>query len=252
MKHSRIAALLMSLGAPLVQAGISISPPGIELKPGQQTAELRVSNDGEQPVSMQASLVRWTQDAEGRDAESDSRDFVLYPKLFQIAPGKDQVLRVGRLPGAPGNGETELAYRLTLRELPVDQGTTSGVGVLLRLRLPVWLLPVQVRREWAVAAPQMVAGGDGGPRLTAPISNRGNGRLRLSEVAYQAVDASGQTQAELKASGWYVLAGASVGFPVDLTPEFCAKASQIRVIAHAQDGQREAAGPAAAICGARR
>ena len=252
MKALVPAVLTLALLAPLAQAGISISPPGIELKPGQQTAELRVSNDGDHEVSMQASLVRWTQDSEGRDAETESRDFVLYPKLFQIAPGKDQVLRVGRLPGAPGNGDTELAYRLTLRELPLDQGLANGVGVLLRLRLPVWLLPVQPRRDWSVAAPLAVSAGEGAPRLSALISNRGNSRLRLSEVVYQALDASGQSQAELKASGWYVLAGASLGFPVELTPEFCAKASQIRVIARVQDEQRQSTGPSAPVCGARR
>lgn len=254
MKHVSLVALVLApvlgLMAPLARAGLSISPPGLELRPGQQTAELRVSNDGEQAVSIQASLARWTQDAEGRDTESDSRDFVLYPKVFQVEPGKDQVLRVGRLPGAPGNGDTEIAYRLTLRELPVDRGTGSGVGVLLRLRLPVWLLPLKLQRDWSVEAPVAVARPAGPPRLGATVRNRGNGRLRLAEVVYQSLDADGRRLAELKVSGWYVLAGASAAFPVEPTPGFCAGARQIRVLARLADEEREATGPAAPVCAA--
>ena len=250
MKHAAIAAALLLPIAPLARAGINISPPGIELKPGQQTAELRVSNDGETPVSMQASMVRWAQTAEGVDQESDSRDFVLYPKLFTIKPGEPQIVRVGRLPGAPGNGDTEIAYRLSLRELPVDQGSSGSIGVTLRLRLPVWLLPIKAVKDWSLgtleALPPEQPGG--APGIAVPLRNAGNSRVRTVDFKFQSLDAQGAVLQELTVPGWYALAGASPRYPARLTPEFCRQAAQIRVIARSTDDSRETRAPAAPYC----
>jgi P pilus assembly chaperone PapD len=254
MKHAAIAAALLLLTAPLARAGISISPPGIELKPGQQTAELRVSNDGDAPVSMQASMVRWAQTAEGVDQESDSRDFVLYPKLFTIKPGEPQIVRVGRLPGAPGNGDTEIAYRLSLRELPVDQGNSGSIGVTLRLRLPVWLLPIKAVKDWSLgkleALPPEQPGG--APGVAVPLRNAGNSRVRTIDFKFQSLDAQGAVLQELSVPGWYALAGATPRYPARLTPEFCRQAAQIRVIARTTDDSRETSAPAAPYCAALR
>jgi len=250
MKHAAVAAALLLPIAPLARAGISISPPGIELKPGQQTAELRVSNDGETPVSMQASMVRWAQTAEGVDQESDSRDFVLYPKLFTIKPGEPQIVRVGRLPGAPGNGDTEIAYRLSLRELPVDQGNSGSIGVTLRLRLPVWLLPIKAVKDWSLgtleALPPEQPGG--APGIAVPLRNAGNSRVRTVDFKFQSLDAQGAVLQELTVPGWYALAGATPRYPARLTPEFCRQAEQIRVVARTTDDSRETSAPAAPYC----
>lgn len=243
------AGLLILASRPAC-AGISISPPGLELKPGQQTAELLVSNDGDAPMSMQASMVRWAQSADGVDQESESRDFVLYPKVFSVKPGEPQVVRVGRLPGVPVNGDTEIAYRLSLRELPVDQGNAGSIGVTLRLRLPVWLLPQKLVKNWSLGALEAIAPDKPGapPGIAVPVRNAGNTRLRTVDLKYQALDAQGAVAQELTVPGWYALAGASPRFPVRLTPEFCRQAVQIRVSARTSDEHRETEAAAAPYC----
>ena len=221
-------------------AGLTVSPPHVKFEPGQQTAEVRLMNPGAEPVTVQASAQRWTQQADGSEPAGTAADFMLYPKVFAVAPGASQVVRLGRLPGAAAS-PGEVAYRLVLRELPVER-KGGGISVTTRFVLPVWVTPARSRADWGVT--------DAGPRAAA-VSNRGNVHVRLVDVSYAALGADGRVRQEVKVPGWYVLAGAQRTFAAKLPKDFCDGAMKISAVAHAVDESRHAEWPAAQWCGDR-
>lgn len=229
---------------PSFAVGLSVSPPHVRLAPGQQTATVTLANQGERAVTVQASAQRWTQSADGTELETEATDFALYPKVFTVEPGKTQTVRLGRLPAAPARPESEAAYRLTLRELPVERGDSSGISITTRLRLPVWLLPKDPRSDWGLTA----TGTDDG-MIAAAVSNRGNVHVRLVELSYAALGADGAVRGEVTAPGWYVLAGVSKAFPAKLPQGFCTGTARIRAVARTVDGEQRQEWPASAVCG---
>lgn len=257
----RLCGSLAMLSAFSVQAaGLSVSPPYARFEPGQQTAEVRLTNDSDKPVSVQASAQSWTQTADGVEQESEATDFALYPKVFTVAPGKTQIVRMGRLPTAQARPQSEVAYRLSLRELPVDDGKAEGISVTTRLRLPVWLLPADKRPDWGVgeiaaltadSPAKSPEGKSEAPSrgVAAGIHNRGNVHLRLVDVVYSALGADGVVKSTATAPGWYVLAGAAKPFPVKLPEGFCAGAVKISAVARTAEDSRRAEYPASMVCG---
>lgn len=115
-----------------------VRPVRIDLSPRQTATQLVVSNPGPHPLLVQAEAFDWTQD-QTRDQLSPSQSLILNPPIFELAPGAQQVLRVGlRRAAEPG---VERAHRVWLTQVPTPgAGTDSGVQMLLRVSLPVFVL----------------------------------------------------------------------------------------------------------------
>lgn len=176
-------------------ADIGVLPVGLGLGAGHDRAAVTVTNQGTEAVTIQVETVSWTQTDEGQDEYAPSRDLLINPPLFTIAPGKAQVLRVGLR--RPPSGGRETAYRLFLREVPpppaptVDAANAGVPGVhirvLLELRLPVYVAPTKVVRgqQW-----QGRRTTDGAIEVT--MVNDGNVHMNISELALRAADATAE------------------------------------------------------------
>lgn len=170
-------------------ADISIMPVGISLAAGRDRAAVNVTNQGQEGVVMQVEAVTWSQ-VDGEDRYAPSRDLLVNPPLFSLAPGRSQVLRVG-LRRPPG-GEREQAYRLLLREVPppgrvaAPEGGQGNVRVLLQIRIPVYVEPAKVVRaqEWRGRR-----GEDGKVALT--MTNTGTVHTVVTALNLRAADAAG-------------------------------------------------------------
>lgn len=181
-----LAALLLACAADATD--VAVQPIGLHLGPGHDRGAITVLNQGRDSVVMQVETVAWSQ-ADGQDQYQPSRDLLVNPPMFTLAPGRSQVLRVG-LRKPPG-GTRETAYRLLLREVPppgstrVDSGDGAGrVLVLLQMRLPVYVAPNNPVRtsSW-----QAVPGIEGGLRVT--LRNTGNVHLVVNALALRAAGA---------------------------------------------------------------
>jgi fimbrial chaperone protein len=94
-------------------------------------AVLTVHNEEDTPVLVQATVLAWQQ-VNGEDQLDATRDLLVTPPVFTLAPKSDQVLRVALRGQA--SAERELDYRLLLAEVP---GPPTGVADQ----------PARVRRE---------------------------------------------------------------------------------------------------------
>ena len=134
---SAVAGLLLVLLGVPAQA-FQVRPVRVDLNPGQPASQLVVSNPGTQPLLVQAEAFDWTQQ-QAEDRLMPSQGLIVNPPIFELAPGAQQVLRVGlRKAAEPG---VERAYRIWLTQVPTPGASAgSGVQMLLRLSLPVFVL----------------------------------------------------------------------------------------------------------------
>jgi len=191
------------LGPVAQAADVGVQPVRLAFAKGQDRHAITITNRGPDALSMQVDPVSWAQ-ADGQDHYAPTRDLLINPPLFTIAPGKSQVLRVGLRKG-PAPAATETAYRLLLREVPPAEtkpadaaGTGPGsVRVLLQLRVPVYVAPSQVARAELWRARRSA---DGGLELT--VANTGNVHMVVTDLQLRAPDAQGSAApiAQLKAN----------------------------------------------------
>lgn len=220
------------LARPASGAEFSVSPIRIEFDRTTRTSSVNVRNDGDQPLRAQVTLSEWTQDEEGRDVYSDSKDLVFFPKLLSVEPGAEAVVRVGvrSLPAA-----AEKTYRLYVEEMP-EPSPEGGARVNVRVRFGVGVFvqpPVKSARA-EIVAPDVREG-----TVQVPVRNTGSVSFRVDKVLLCGTRASGEPLSR-EIGGWYVLAGATRSFQARLTEEECRGLVRIDVEATGTDVKMEA------------
>lgn len=191
-------ALLALALVPAAQAGnFSVSPVRITLSPTSLTTALTMENRGDEQVLVQSRVQAWAQ-RDGGDVLEDSRELLVSPPIFRIAPGATQTLRIGLM--RRPDPSRELTYRLFLQEIPPPPTPGQGASVALRLSLPVFVAPL------VPAAPQLrwevKPASDG--TLTLTLANAGNSHVQLTVAKLLLLDGTLLAEAETFA---YVLAG---------------------------------------------
>ena len=176
-------------------ASIEVNPVRLTLSAAQPVAALTVRNAGTQPVGLHLQVMAWTQ-VNATDQYAATRELLVTPPIFMLAPGAAQTVRVGLRRAI--DAERELAYRLYVQEIPdsaAPQG--SGVRIALRIGVPVFVpprTPAAPLLSWR--AKQEASG------IVLHTENAGKAHARIVELK---LIAGSQTVAET--SGAYVLPG---------------------------------------------
>lgn len=196
-----VAFLLATLPASVLAGTFTISPLRVDFGGTTRTAALTVRNDDTVPVVVQADALAWSQES-GQDDLAPSRDLLVSPVVFTLAPGGSQLVRVALRREV--DASRELAYRLTLQEVPqaASPGFT-GLQVALRLSVPVFVAPRSpAEPQLAWSATRSATGA-----VTVTVRNQGAAHARLQGFALKTAD-GGATLVEQPALA-YVLPGAS-------------------------------------------
>jgi fimbrial chaperone protein len=184
-------AAFLCLIAGVAQGQVLIQPVVVELAARQRAVagHVTLGDTARAPVRLQAELLRWTQDREGRPITVASDDLIVSPALAELQPGQRQVFRIA-LRGAPS--DQELAYRLILEDVaePAAAATAGapGMGVSFRMRydLPVLVAPAAKVRNTLRWSPCPVAAAK--PAAAAPaeacvrVLNAGNRRVKVQTL----------------------------------------------------------------------
>jgi fimbrial chaperone protein len=201
------AATALAPAATVAQA--LISPVLVEFKPKQKITTLRItlSDQATSPMRLQAQLLRWRQDAHGAPVTQPSDDLVVTPRIADLKPGQQQVLRLALRGSLPA--ETEMAYRLVLEDIadpkPMDMGGGAAVNFRMAYDLPVLVAPrgpIVKALRWrdcdAPPAPRAARG------RCVRIVNAGNTHVKVQSLT---VDGDGWQQSLDLREGAPVLAG---------------------------------------------
>jgi fimbrial chaperone protein len=129
------------LGAALLcgsAQAFQVRPVRLDLGSRQPTGQLVVSNPTARPLLIQAEGFDWSQ-TQDRDELVPSHDLIVNPPIFELAPGAQQVVRVGLRRAAQDGVERPHRIWLTQVATTPEEGDT-GVQMLLRLSLPVFVV----------------------------------------------------------------------------------------------------------------
>lgn len=159
-------------------AGFSVSPIKVDLSADKKVVSLKVHNNSSEPTAVQTELMDWSQQ-EGKDLhQAVTRDLLVSPPIFTIAPGDTQIIRVGLR--RPSDMQQELSYRLFLQELPPPiPDKFQGLRVVMRVSLPVFVAPAKIQTnadlKWKIRQSNT---GD----LILHAENQGNGHAKVTEL----------------------------------------------------------------------
>lgn len=216
--RAAVAVAGMFAGMSLVYASaLQVSPVRLQFEGAQRAQAIQVRNQGSDSLNAQVRVMRWTQE-NGVDKLEPAEDVVASPAIVQVAPGKQQMVRVIRIHSAPVS--QELSYRVLVDELPGKASAERSVGlkVLLRYSIPVFVTPQASRSARAVTdlskvQAQLVAGSNG--KSVLQVKNSGPSYVRISNLRTLRSDG---VQKSLGGAGLfgYVLAGQQMSWPVDV------------------------------------
>jgi fimbrial chaperone protein len=195
-------------------ADLQVAPISIQFTESEQSHGLWLTNSGTLPLRAQVRVQGWSQ-VEESDKLEPSRDLVASPPVAEIPPGERQLVRIVRVERAPPGQER--SYRLIVDELPSVGGPASGLKLLLRYSIPVFVTP-GVRDATEIGQPSArletrIRMGERGLELVA--RNRGSSRVRISGLVHE--DTEGHRTVLVPGLLGYVLAGQKVRWP--LPPE---------------------------------
>jgi len=226
--------LALSLATAEVPAGsFQVNPIRVDMTKGATTAAITVRNDGEEPIVVQSSVVKWTQD-NGQEIYTPTTEALVTPPIMTVPPGGEQIVRVGLRRGP--DPQRELAYRLYLQEVPPPpKPGFTGLQVALRVGLPVFVAPGApgVRRlEWSAQIGQ-----DGAIRLAA--QNTGNAHVQVTDFQL-GLPGAGEPIAH-ESTLAYVLAGQRRQWTLPAPPDRVKSVNEFRLKAYTDAGEIDTA-----------
>jgi len=128
---------------------LRVGPTRIDLSARHPVAVLEVQNTGDFATLAQLDTFSWAQEGAG-DVLEPTTDLIATPLVLNLAPGQTRVVRVGLR--VPNRSTIERSYRLFVREVAPTFVPETGLQFALRIGVPVFAAPADVR-PGAVSAP---------------------------------------------------------------------------------------------------
>lgn len=199
-----LLVLWLAAAGSAAAADFQISPVKLVLEAGQRSAQLNLSNTGDQSLLIQIDPYAWSQ-SDGGEHLHPTQALVINPPVLNIPAGGQQVVRIGlrRYERAP----IEQAYRLMVAEVPTEEDSNrTATRIAARLSLPLF-----VRSASGSAEPALdIVRAENGLQL----HNRGTAHLKLRSLRVRAEDGSWHSLDVPPAT--YVLPGASRYLPLPM------------------------------------
>ena len=201
-------AMLLATATLAAAGGFSLSPVGLSIPSRDSSASVVAENTSDAPIVIQVKTLSWRQ-VIGKDVREDSRELIVNPPIFKLAPGEQQLIRIASRSGPPV--DIERAYRVVVNEVaPKDAPQAKpGFRFTLAMDIPVYVEPVAA----AAAAPirWQAERSATGVRLVA--ENPGNVHYRIVEAEFAT---SGKVMQKLTAI--VILAKSSMVYDLPAVP----------------------------------
>ena len=190
-----------------------VNPINVVLSPKVSTVLLKLRNQDTTAGSFQFKVFKWEQNAQGEDKLTPTEDIILFPSLLSVESQAERQIRLGSK--VPINN-VEKTYRLIVEELPTktSQSTQNAIQVLTNLSIPIFLQPSQINQSGKMGQLAIKKG-----NLSFEINNTGNVNLPPQQITVQGVSATGEKIIETSVNSWYILAGNTKSYSVELPPK---------------------------------
>ena len=225
-----IAGLFVIGAGQAAASAFTVTPVRVFLGPNASSALLNVHNDSTEPIRFQITLRAWNQAADGDMQLSETNDLTFFPAMMELKPGEEKKVRVGSAFKAPV--ATERSYRIFFEELPPPQVAATSdakpagaqVRVLTKMGVPIFVQPPTPIVKGALAN---VAAGNG--TITFDVNNVGNSFFVVNGPTVTGLARTGSATFTKQQEGWYVLAGGTRHFKLDIPADACASTERIKI-----------------------
>ena len=160
-----VTSILIAATAPAVAASFGLSPLGLAIGANELSGSVVVTNNGPDEIVIQARPYAWSQS--GKESRADTRDLIMNPPIFKLAPGEQQLVRVASR--APPLAQAERAYRAVFSEVPLSAANPQpGFRITVAMDIPVYIEPLKPANAsvtWRVERTSLIGENAGGRRL---------------------------------------------------------------------------------------
>jgi fimbrial chaperone protein len=207
-------------------ATFSVDPILVSLQKSNSSTSVAITNQSAQRLRLQVTGYSWSQQPDGEMKLDPTSDLIFFPQLLTLDPGETRRVRVGVT--AP-QGAVEKTFRLFMEELPslesVVSGTRNGITIRMKVGIPVFIAP---------AAAPVSAGEIRDPQmhdraLAFDVVNTGNTHFSVQRVHVTAKSSDGAPVFSRDLSGWYVLAGGTRHYSMELPKDQCSRIASIAI-----------------------
>ncbi|MBN4076700.1 molecular chaperone [Mariprofundus ferrooxydans] len=233
LKHILTAMLCCMAMNNIASAGsFNVYPTRLAFEEGAKIGSVTVVNESDEVANMQVRAMLWKQGENGKDAMQATQRLTFFPKIFRLLPHQKKVIRVGYQEKALAK---ELAFRLFIRELPVDEPGKMGMKMAVQISMPVFIRPIGTSRE-PLPTVKAISVVDG--KLVGWVENTGRRYLMAKKLELSG-SKNGKETYSGTAQGWYVLAGINKAFPLELSSSDCRGMDRLSIKVVTEAGKKE-------------
>jgi fimbrial chaperone protein len=192
-----------------------------------RSAVLTLRNTSAEALRFQLNAFAWDENPRGEMVLTRTTDVVFFPPLLTIAAGESRNIRVGTVtpPAA-----IEKTYRLFIQELPPVAAANpvrpaGEIRVLTRMGVPIFLQPARGGKVNGRVGGVALRRG----RLSFRVENTGTVHFVARAVRVTGYGTSGEVMIEGALEGWYVLAGGTREYELDVPPGDCPKVQTLTI-----------------------
>lgn len=210
------------------RAGVfNVKPIRLYLSKDSTSAILTIQNQDTVPLRLQISGLAWSNDRNGQPLLKPTDDLIVFPVLITLNALETRNIRVG-FAGTPAAGR-EGAYRVMLDELPslesqLSRAHAPGVQVRTRITVPIFFMPPNVVQKAQIDRADIRKG-----FADATFTNAGNVHVIAQTAKFTGESSTGAKLFSTSVAGWYVLAGESREFRVQIPRSQCAHLKSVNV-----------------------
>ena len=220
MQHCRqlLYVIVLSFGNFAAYAGdFTVNPVRLDVRNSAKSASVSVVNDGAEKLSFQLQAMDWSQDKDGKDVYTESRDLIFFPKLMTVDPGQEATVRIGFKTNA---ALVEKTYRLFIEELPgvvkKVEGSSAQINFLVRFGLPIFASPASPQDGLIIDAVEFKGG-----VLSFMAQNSGNRHQMFKSIRIEGINIAGKSMFGLDIADRYLLASSSKPYKTALSAQQC-------------------------------
>jgi len=221
IRNLSVCLLLAFLSIQTVYAGsFKVFPLRLDLDQKTKTTLFKITNTGDQAVTIQLESAIWSQDEKGEDQYQPTSDIVFFPKIVKVEKGEQRIIRIGYR-GRPAN-RMEKSYRIFAQELLERSEKKGNLSFALRFSVPIFIHGQNNKAKPEIAQASMKNG-----MLSVLMKNTGAEHLIVKSVSVSGKTSEGEEVFSESAGGWYVLPNASRPFMVSLPEEPCGRSQTL-------------------------
>jgi fimbrial chaperone protein len=218
-----VGALLILLIPCIAHPGeFRVTPIRLDFDRGSKSGVITVINEGEEKLHVQMKAVEWTQDAEGKDQYTETKDILFFPRMMTLEKKEEKILRAGiRIPATA----REKTYRLFIEEIPGPK-KAEGVNVAIAIRFgaPIFVKPLKEEAKGAIEKIELSKG-----VLNVHVRNAGNVHFIIHSVNIKGKNVKEEEVFSKELSGWYLLNNVSRVYATPIPEEFCKNIAKLEI-----------------------